>query len=146
MECLCGCGTGVPKRLVPTNIIAFLLALEIAEWDRFRVLMREATGEGTESTDVFVSDGMFCYDRSLAVLHGQALHSTPRDTKKWMKFSRKQRKKLAKKTGLIDGGKDVEPTEDRLANLDLQQPDESYSGEEPLARFRTEVKQAKEAP
>lgn len=34
--------------------------------------------------------------------HGQALHSTPRDTK-WMKNSRKLRKKLAKGVGIIDG-------------------------------------------
>jgi hypothetical protein len=138
VECVCGCGREVPRRLVPTNLVAFLLALELAEWDRFRVLMREGTGNPFGADD-FITDGANCYQRSLAVLHGELFTSSAEETKRWMKFSRKERKKLAKKTGgLIDGSKDVERTDERLAYLDARQPETSYSSDEAMERLRAE--------
>jgi hypothetical protein len=145
VECICGCGTEVPRRLTPTNLIAFLLALELAEWDRFRVLTREITGKPF-SADDFITDGANCYQRSLAVLHGELFTSSARETKRWMKFSRKERKKLAKNTGLIDGSKDVERTDDRLSYLDARQPERSYSSDEAMERLRAEGVLPQETP
>jgi hypothetical protein len=131
LECVCGCGTEVPKRLMPTNLVAFIVMTELAEWDRFRFNMSQAGLDFEESspTNVFIDDGAFCYERSLRVLHGELLHSTPRDTKKWMKFSRKSRKKIAKKyPGLIEGSKEVEITDELRFQVDRQHPDRSYTG------------------
>lgn len=122
---------------MPTNLIAFLLALELAEWDRFRVLTCEITGNPFGGDD-FIEDGGLCYQRSLAVLHGELFTSSARETKRWMKFSRKERKKLAKNTGLIDGSKDVERTDERLQYLDARQAEQSYSSDEAMARLRAE--------
>ena len=144
MECVCGCGTDVPKRLVPTNLIAFLVAVELAEWDQFRTLMSESTGQPAENLDIFIDDGALCYERMLAVLHGQQLTSSPRDTKRWRKFSYKQRKKIAKETGLIDGRKDVELTDELREWLNIENPSESFSAPEPLAKLRAQMAQVQE--
>lgn len=131
MECLCGCGTEIPKRLIPTNLVAVIVMTELAEWDRFRFNMSQAglDVEGSSPINGFIDDGALCYSRSLQVLHGELLHSTPRDTKKWMKFSRKSRKKIAKDyPGLIEGGKEVEVTDEFRAYVNRQHPDRSYTG------------------
>jgi hypothetical protein len=130
---------------VPTNLVAWLVALELAEWDKFRTLVSESTGERSDNTDTFIADGAYCYENMLAVLHGQQLTSGVPDTKRWRKFSRKQRKNLARETGLIDGNKDVEPTDELLGWLDVKNPSESFSAPEPLAKLRAQAAQAQEA-
>jgi hypothetical protein len=131
MDCVCGCGIELPRRLVPTNLIAFLLALEIAEWDRFRTLLSEAGGgPPSEDTNRFVADGAYAYESCLDVLHGVAFKSDHRAIKRWRKYSQKHRKKIAKMGAPIDGNRDVEQTEDRLAGLNRERPDQSYSGTE----------------
>jgi hypothetical protein len=130
VECVCGCGTEIPKRLMPTNLVASMLLLELAEWDRSRYQMAQAGGEdfNADSLEDFIEDGALCYQRSLAVLHGYALHSTPRDTNKWMKYSRKSRKKLSKRWGVISGEKQVPLDDEHLANLNREYPERSYTG------------------
>ena len=108
-------GTEVPKRLIPTNLISVVLITELVEWDKFRYHMTQAGNEEFKTLDGFIEDGAFCYQRSLLVLHGQALHSSPRQISKWLKYSRKSRKKLAKKFGVIRGEKDLNLTEEDLA-------------------------------
>jgi len=130
MECVCGCGTDVPKRLIPTNLIAFFVMTELAEWDRYRFNLSQAGLDFEESSPIndFIDDGALCYSRSLQVLHGELLHSTPRDTKKWMKFSRKARKKIAKDyPGLIEGRKDIEITDEFRDHVNRRHPDRSYT-------------------
>lgn len=117
--------------------------LELAEWDRFRFQMQQAGMEFT--ADDFIEDGALCYQRSLAVLHGEALHSTPRDTKKWMKYSRKSRRKLARKFGLIEGAKQVPLDEEHLAHLNRDHPERSYTGE-PEIEMETDLDLAQPAP
>lgn len=145
MDCICGCGTKVPKRLVPTNLLAWLVALELAEWDKLRTMMGESTGQPFDNLNIFIDDGALCYERMLAVLHEQQLHSSPRDTKRWRKFSRKRRKEIARETGLIDGSKDVEFNEEMRGWLNLQAPWESYSAPEPLEQLRAELADAQDA-
>jgi len=82
--------------------------------------------------------------RSLAVLHGIELTSSVRDTKKWRKSSYNQRKKVAKDTGLMDGSKNVEVTDELVEYLNRKYPERSFSAEEPLARLRAEVAEVKE--
>lgn len=135
MECACGCGTDIPKRLVPTNLVTYLLLIELAEWDRFRFQLEIAGFDRSENTDVFLDDGALCYDRSIEVLHGQALRSHPRDTNKWLKFSRKSRKKLSKTfPGLIQGKKELEIDDELRFQLDRLDPGRSYTGLEGDAR------------
>jgi len=131
MECVCGCGTEIPKRLVPTNLVAGMLMFELAEWDRFRFLMRGADNDEFEENLIhgFIEDGALCYQQSLFVLHGEAFTSSPRNTNKWLKFSRKSRKKLAKKfPGVIQGDKEVRPPEEDVGRINALQPELSYTG------------------
>jgi len=113
---------------MPTNAISALLMTELIEWDKFR-FNAQLAGLNVDSTNVFVEDGALCYARSLAVLHGAALHSSPRDTKKWMKFSQKSRKKIAKDfPGFIDGGKHIEVTDEIAAHANRHEPHRTYTG------------------
>lgn len=144
MDCVCGCGTEVPRRLVPTNISAFFLALEIAEWDRLRTVLSIAREEPlSEDSPDFLDDGMYCYQSFLGVLHGEALRSDHAAYKKWRKYSRKNRKKLADEGAPIDGHKNVEATDDRLAMLNGLAPDVSYSAPESAELVRQELARAR---
>ena len=105
---------------------AMTIAVELAEWDRFRT---DADDAGLEIDQVrdFLADGSLCFLRSMNVCHGVALSSHPRDSAKWIKYSRKTRKGLAKEFGIIDGSKTLEMTEERLRMIDWNAPEESYS-------------------
>jgi hypothetical protein len=131
VECVCGCGTEIPKRLIPTNLVASMLMLELAEWDRFRFNAAKAGLDGfdVDALDGFIEDGGLCFQRSLLVLHGIALHSNPRDTKRWLKYSRKSRKGLAKNFGVIAGEKQVPLDDEHAAHLNREHPEWSYTGQ-----------------
>jgi hypothetical protein len=107
---------------------AMTIAVELAEWDRFRTEADDASLEVDQVRD-FLADGSLCFLRSMNVCHGVAFSSHPRDSAKWIRYSRKTRKGLAKEFGIIDGSKTLEVTPERLAAINWTAPEESYSGD-----------------
>jgi hypothetical protein len=119
---------------------AYLLAAEIAEWDKARTLLavlRDQPLEGPD--DQFMADGMYCYESMLAVLHGESPRSDTRAYRKWTKYSKKHRKEMAKRGLPIDGSRTIDLTAELIATLNRKRPDETYSGPEPMAQLKKDL-------
>lgn len=105
--------------------------VELAELDKQRALLIGGLGEmaETDNLDIFIEDGAACYQRMLAVLHGATLHSRPRNTNRWLKYARKSRKKISKDWPMIQGGREIEPTDEDVENIDRVHPELSWTGQ-----------------
>jgi hypothetical protein len=135
---------------VPTNGMAAIVMFELAEFDKQRALLIGASDDPAEvdvsNLDVFIDDGALCYQRMLSVLHGYDLHSSPRDTKRWLKFARKSRRKLSKEWPMIQGGKSIKPTDEDYANIDREHPERSWTRRyEPLTSDEPTEDETREA-
>jgi hypothetical protein len=112
--------------LVATNIM-----IELSEFDRLRFAFEVLEQEGFDENSIhgFVDDGAWLYQQHLAVLHQAAFASPHKETRQWLKFARKSRKKLAKQMpGLIRGNKHITPTDEDVALTNTQHPESSYTG------------------
>ena len=67
MECVCGCGRDLPKKLGDRNVAAAAVALELLAWDKNRAL----PGPVPEGREALIARGAECYQRLLASLHGE---------------------------------------------------------------------------
>lgn len=142
LRCVCGCGRRVPKESRTINLVALMVALEIAEWDNYRTLMRFLfelkwwTSPIPEAEiGTFVAGGLNVYEAYLAVLHGDANRFDPYAARRWERQSRKERKRLAKLGAPLEGQKNLWPTDRNMQWLNGKHPNRSYSGSERLTRL-----------
>jgi hypothetical protein len=137
--CVCGCGREVPR---PANLTALTVMCELMEFDRLRWIMGGA-GADLASTDRFIDDGVFVYESLLAFLHGEE-PGYARGTDRWLKFARKSRKGLARRTGLVRPGRGpLLPLDEDIKYLNRTAPHLSFTGSPnaraEAARIRAEV-------
>src|SRR6266702_2597240 len=79
MECVCGCGREIPKKLVDRNFTAAGIALELLAWDKNRV----SPLPGPDGREGLIARGADCYERLLYSLHGEGGGDPDADCEEW---------------------------------------------------------------
>jgi Short C-terminal domain len=128
MECVCGCGREIPKKLADRNFIAAAVAIELLAWDRNRAL----PGAGPEGREGLIARGAECYERLLYSLHGGGGGDPDEQCNAWLQESlqmRAGRSDMTKKRLFSSGSPNV--SKEDMARLDRRHPDHSFTGGEP---------------
>lgn len=141
-ECVCGCDRELPLPLTGINADAETVQQELMEWDGFRHMMVSLAnyGDGTTSydgqLDPFIDAGAIHYRDMLAVIHQEAPASLfdQKAVKRWIKFSRKERKKMGRGTGIVRTEKVLGARPHDSDKLDRLHPDLSFTGSDPDGR------------
>jgi hypothetical protein len=141
-ECVCGCDREVPLHLTGINADAETVQRELMEWDGFRhmTISLGNYADGPVSydgqLDPFIDAGATLYAEMLAVIHQEALAGLldQKAVKRWIKFSRKERKKVGRGTGIVGTEKVLGPRLHDADKLDRLHPDLSFTGPDPDGR------------
>jgi hypothetical protein len=108
-ECVCGCDRELPLPLTGINADAETVQQELMEWDGFRHMMVSLANYGDGTTrydgqlDPFIDAGAMHYRDMLAVIHQEAPAGLfdQKTVKRWIKFSRKERRKIGRGSGIM---------------------------------------------
>ena len=129
MECVCGCGTRVERRLVEAQLQATEVALELLAWDKART-ERRFSGPEVEQVDSLVHRGSLQYQRLLDAIHGERDSAPIAEGKSWLADSqarRMNRPSMTEKSWIRKGAR-LRLTEEDLELLDRKHPERSFSG------------------
>jgi Short C-terminal domain len=132
MDCFCGCGTRVSRKLVDANLAAGKVALELLAWDKARATTRLGQPDATE-VEAIVAGGADRYGDALKAIHGEPEAYSPAATEAWLAESfmaRKDRREMTGKGSFLSVGK-LTLNDHDLAQLDRTHPDLSFSGARP---------------
>jgi hypothetical protein len=144
MECYCGCGRRIPRRLTDANLRIGEVTLELLAWDK-----RRTTGpmhpEDFVETERLVDRGAGFHRRLLAALHGEIDGVPLVESKEWLVESRaswRDRDEMTDGGGFLRSPK-LKLTKDDLARLDRINPEQSFSTSSPPP---VEVSAARDEP
>ncbi len=127
MDCFCGCGTKVSRRLVDANMLASRVALELLAWDKARVQGR--LGAAAPRLESMIARGENSYGRLLLLLHGDGGPAAFDEAEAWIKDAgeaRAGRHDLEDKGTLLSRPRLLLGEED-YELLDRVHPGQSYS-------------------
>jgi hypothetical protein len=141
-ECVCGCDREVPLPLTGINADAGTVQQELMEWDGFRHMTVSLANyaDGSMSydgqLDPFIDAGAVHYRDMLAVIHREAPAGLldQKAIKRWIKFSRNERRKVGRGTGIVRTEKVLGPRPHDADKLDRLHPDLSFTGPDPDGR------------
>ncbi len=125
MECVCGCGRNVPKKLVERNFLAAQVALELLVWDKNRAFPTP----GPPGREGLIARGAECYERLLYSLHGDGAGDPDEACDAWVAESmemRAGRGDMTKKRLLGIGAPNV--SQEDMDRLDRRHPALSFTG------------------
>ncbi len=125
MQCVCGCGREIPKKLGDRNFIAAGVALELLTWDKNRAL----SGAGPAGREGLIARGVECYERLLYSLHGEGVGDPDAECDAWLeeaKRLRANRSDMTKSRFLGSGAPNL--SKEDLARLDRRHPERSFTG------------------
>src|ERR1700761_4099575 len=125
MECVCGCGRDVPKKLAERNLLAAGVAVELLAWDKDRAL----PGPGSEGREGLIARGAECYEQLLYSLHGEGVGDPDKECTAWVREStamRAGRSDMTKRRLL--GGSAPNLSKEDMARLDRRDPERSFTG------------------
>lgn len=129
MECVCGCGTPIQRRLVDAHLQTTAVALELLAWDKARTEGR-IPGEEAEAIDSLIHRGALQYQRLLDAIHGEREAAPLAEGQSWLDESgalRRDRQYMTEKTWIRKGNR-LRLTEEEIAMLDRKRPERSFSG------------------
>jgi hypothetical protein len=128
VECFCGCGKRVSRRLTEVNLQAGEVALELLAWDKVRAA--DGPAFDSETIDLLIARGADCYQRLLMTLHGERDADSPRPgCQEWLRDSRRERRDrqdMTEKGTLLSGGR-LKLADSDLEMLDRGRPEMSFS-------------------
>jgi hypothetical protein len=125
MECVCGCGRDIPKRLIDRNFIAAAVAIELLTWDRNRAL----PGVGPEGREGLIARGVECYERLLYSLHGEGGGDPDPEANAWLEDTRAMRADRSDMTKRrFFGGSAPNVSKEDMDRLDRRHPERSFTG------------------
>jgi hypothetical protein len=129
MDCFCGCGTKLPRRLTDANLLASRFALELLAWDKAR-----ADGRlGTDAVELesLIGRGENSYQRLLLLLHGEGRETAVAEAETWLAESKAQR---AGRRDIEEGGsvplvskRRLRLDEEDFKRLDRKHPAQSFN-------------------
>jgi hypothetical protein len=125
MECVCGCGTKLPKEMADRNYIAANVAIELLSWDKNRAL----PGAGPHGREGLIARGVEQYERLLYSLHGEGAGDPDVEANAWLEESRAMRQNRSDMTKKrFFGGNQPNVSKEDMARLDRRHPDRSFTG------------------
>jgi hypothetical protein len=133
MECYCGCGRRISRRLTDTNLRIGEVALELLAWDKRRSTSPMEPGDFVE-TERLIDRGANFHRRLLAALHEELDEVSLVENDEWLVESRarwKDREEMTERGGFLRGGK-LRLTKDDLARIDRVHPERSFSASSPV--------------
>jgi hypothetical protein len=133
MECYCGCGRPVSRRLTDTNLRISEVALELLAWDKRRATSLMEPADFVE-TERLIDRGANSHRRLLAVLHEELDEVSLVESEKWLVESRARwndREEMTERGGFLRGRK-LKLTEDDFARIDRAHPEHSFSVSSPV--------------
>ena len=129
MDCFCGCGTKLPRRLTDANLLASRFALELLAWDKARSDGR--LGIDAVDLESLIARGENTYQRLLLLLHGEGRETTVAEAEAWLAESQAER---AGRSDIEEGGAVPLISKRRLRldeadyeRLDRRHPSQSFS-------------------
>ena len=147
MECFCGCGIKVPRKLADAGILASQVGLELLAWDKARTT---SPLSGSAETESLIARGADCYQRLIAAIHGGEGPDPIPDSEDWLKDSfeaRRDRRDMTTKGSILYGPK-LNLTDVDYAVLNRARPELSFSASpsEPLEPAAAEPERVDEDP
>jgi hypothetical protein len=133
MECYCGCGRRVSRRLTDTNLRISEVALELLAWDNRRATSPMEPADFVE-TERLIDRGANSHRRLLAALHEEIDDVSLVESDEWLVESRarwKDREEMTERGGFLRGRK-LKLTKDDLARIDRVHPEHSFSASSPV--------------
>ena len=132
MECYCGCGRRVPRRLTDANLRIGEVTLELLAWDKRRS-SSPMQPEDFVATERLIDRGANFHRRLLAALH-EELEGVPlTESAEWLAESRASwwdRDEMTERGSFLRGRK-LRLTAEDLARLDRIHPERSFSASHP---------------
>jgi hypothetical protein len=133
MECYCGCGRRISRRLIDTNLRISEVTLELLAWDK-----RRATSpmepEDFVDTERLIDRGANSHRRLLAVLHEEAAGVSLEESAAWLAESQarwREREEMTEGGRRFLRGPKLRLTSEDLARLDRLHPEQSFSASSP---------------
>ena len=125
MECVCGCGTELSRRLSQRNFLAASVALELLAWDKNRA----SPVPGPDGREGLIARGADCYQRLLYALHEEGAGDPDEDCNEWLKESAAMRAGLGEmnRWKLLGQGP-VRLSQAEVEQLDRKHPETSFTG------------------
>src|ERR1700721_1578640 len=120
MECYCGCGRRVSRRLTDTNLRISEVALELLAWDKRRAMSPMDPADFVE-TERLIDRGANSHRRLLAALHEEIDEVSLVESEEWLVESRarwKDREEMTERGGFLRGRK-LKLTKEDLARIAL---------------------------
>ena len=127
MDCVCDCGTSVPRRLIRANLQGGEVALELLAWDKARTTGEIDPGEHGWVEDL-IDRGAGHYRGILAAVHGDPEAYSAAATASWLEESLRARQDRSDMTEsrLLFRPK-LRLSDRDLARLDRERPELSFS-------------------
>jgi Short C-terminal domain len=129
MECFCGCGRKVPRKLIELNLRVGEMALELLAWSK-ALAAADPGSPDTLEIERLVDQGAGCYRRLLFTLHGERdIGSAMEESGEWMADSRatwRGRSEMTEKGSFMRGPK-LRFTDDDFKRLDRVRPERSFA-------------------
>ena len=132
MECYCGCGRSVPRRLTDANLRISEVALDLLAWDKRRSTSPMPPDDLVE-TERLIDRGANSHRRLLAALHGEVDDVSLVESDEWLAESKgrwRDREEMTERGGFLRGPK-LRLTKDDLARIDRVHPARSFSASTP---------------
>jgi hypothetical protein len=135
MECFCGCGRDVPRKLVDFEIRLGEMAWELLAWSK-SLAPADPSSADTIETERLVVRGAACYQRLLATVHGEGDMTGLDESDEWLEESRSRwrtRSEMTEKGGVLRGPR-LRLVEEDIAMLDRVRPERSFARPRPAER------------
>ncbi len=132
MECYCGCGRRVSRRLTDTNLRISEVTLELLAWDKRRSTS-PMQPEDFVATERLIDRGANAHRRLLGALHEEFDGVSLEDSAEWLAESRaawRDRDEMTEGGGFLRGPK-LRLTKDDFARVDRVHPEQSFSASSP---------------
>lgn len=128
MDCFCGCGTEVPRKLTAANLLAGEVAVDLLAWDKVRTSNHHALADDADR-ERLIARGADRYRELISTLHGEARPDPMPAAEDWLQESFQARRAvpgMMTKGSLLNRAK-LNLDETDFARLDRARPEQSFS-------------------
>ena len=135
MECFCGCGRDVPRKLVDYEIRLGDMAWELLAWSK-ALSEADPSSRDTIETERLVERGAAYYQRLLSTVHGEGEKADLEESSEWLEMSHSRwrtRSDMTEKGGVLRGPK-LRLIEADISMLDRVRPERSFQTPRPADR------------
>jgi hypothetical protein len=126
MDCVCGCGRDLHRKLADRNYIAAAVALELLAWDKNRA----AEVTGPDGREALIARGADSYAWLISSLHGEVSADPDDAANAWLAEAAEMRAGRTDMTQrrLLFGDGSPNLSEEDMARIDRRHPELTFTG------------------